>query len=1045
MRDRKQLERYLAVVAQLKAQIAEIDAFELTVEDPRPSPQPERRRRRVESRSQRITAADGARVPTHRSAQGDPHSNRRPVGAATTAAAAAQARAASTDAATAPAPSAAAPCVSGGGSIGGDRFGGPRLSGAPAAASARDLAPAGAIRSSLDSLGVVSHAADELAWDVHRLEIGGCAATRSAAAATSVAISDAAAAAAHGAAGSSGNGTTGFREQGLQRLQSLEREPSREGPSRVSLSSRRDSAGTATAAPGSRGATRPPSMSSVLPPGGVAVGGSATPVPGPSGAAREPLRTGSRTSGLRPLSLGGSAAIEHPVAASPSVETWRQSGLRARPSMPRPSVEGRATPGAPGPSADSEQDLQQHEMEEGQLGLQQDGAEMGEQEDGQEQVELQEPPQQQQEEEDVADGEEWQDGEGHQSDHQQRQQDGAREVGQDEVAAAAAEEEEEGELAVCSPAECPGLPVRSASQQEAAVAATAEEEDEREVEAQAGYARSSLQSRRSSGMRSDSWRGADAAAAAAVEATATAVEAAWMTSQEPAISGLVASSSAAAEDNGPPAAEAAQVEAPAAGARRSSAATTLTPLQLLVQCCGQKPSLELDELPTMDDIIDMLLATAAATGGGGGPGQDGAAGAAGRGRGRGRKAGAARGPSTKRPPLIKVGEGSYGEAWQLGGGPGGGQGGGGGGGSMVIKVVPIEGDMVFNGGPQVSGKADRLAPRQQAHSNVRMSVAAPAVARALSSPPLFLPIPPCHQKTAGDMMSETVMSRELSALGLAAEELLSGEGGGGAAPANWSAGFVHMHAVAVCRGPYSKDLVKAWEKWDKQHGSENEPVSDLPPDQLYWVIAMEDGGADLEKYVLASWDQLRSVLLQTAVSLAVAEASLSFEHRDLHWGNVLVRPAVERQDCREDGSLAARLQGRNLRVSSCGVAATIIDFTASRLQAPDGTLVFTDLSRDPEVFEGTQGEVQFDTYRWMRSLVDNDWSSQCPATNCLWLSYLAEVLSKRFASSGAGKGVRLSAAHKRQLRGFRERALAYGSCGELVWDELFEGLLGADD
>lgn len=29
-------------------------------------------------------------------------------------------------------------------------------------------------------------------------------------------------------------------------------------------------------------------------------------------------------------------------------------------------------------------------------------------------------------------------------------------------------------------------------------------------------------------------------------------------------------------------------------------------------------------------------------------------------------------------------------------------------------------------------------------------------------------------------------------------------------------------------------------RWDAEHGSENEPVSELPPDQLYWCIAMED-------------------------------------------------------------------------------------------------------------------------------------------------------------------------------------------------------------
>ncbi|EFJ46335.1 hypothetical protein VOLCADRAFT_93165 [Volvox carteri f. nagariensis] len=490
----------------------------------------------------------------------------------------------------------------------------------------------------------------------------------------------------------------------------------------------------------------------------------------------------------------------------------------------------------------------------------------------------------------------------------------------------------------------------------------------------------------------------------------------------------------------PAEAEAEEAEA-AAAVRRSSTAPgpSLTPLQRLLQLCGQQPFLELQQLPTMDHVIDQLLlaattatdiTTAATTG------EEGscAPGAGRRGRGR-RVAGAA----AKRPALVKVGEGSYGEAWRLGDSGGGrGRRGGGGGGSgcgvassVVMKVVPIDGDMIFNGGPQ---------------------------------------------RSASEVMSEAVMGRALSGLregptpGAVAAAAAAGAGAGnwdGAAgpptdpsgsggsailPANWTAGFVHMRALAVCRGPYSRELVNSWKKWDEQYGSENEPVSRLPRDQLYWVSAMEDSGTDLEKYDLLSWEQLRSVLLQVAVSLAVAEAELSFEHRDLHWGNVLVQPAGGRPDyCGPGGWLAARLRGRNLRVASCGVATTIIDFTNSRLEARDGLLVFCDLSRDPAVFEGTKGDVQFDTYRCMRDFVEDDWSSSCPATNCLWLAYLADVLCKKFGGGGGGggpkggKGFRLTAGQKRQLQEFRKRAVQYNSCGDIMWDELFKGQLQTDD
>ena len=58
--------------------------------------------------------------------------------------------------------------------------------------------------------------------------------------------------------------------------------------------------------------------------------------------------------------------------------------------------------------------------------------------------------------------------------------------------------------------------------------------------------------------------------------------------------------------------------------------------------------------------------------------------------------------------------------------------------------------------------------------------------------------------------------------------------------------------------------------------------------------------------------------------------------------------------------------------------------------------------------------LQFDTYRSMRQLTGGDWSASCPATNCLWMAYLAEVLAASKIGAGAG-----AAAHKRKLREFR--------------------------
>lgn len=120
-----------------------------------------------------------------------------------------------------------------------------------------------------------------------------------------------------------------------------------------------------------------------------------------------------------------------------------------------------------------------------------------------------------------------------------------------------------------------------------------------------------------------------------------------------------------------------------------------------------------------------------------------------------------------------------------------------------------------------------------------------------------------------------------------------------------------------------------------------------------------------------------------ALSLAVAEAQFEFEHRDLHWGNVLVAPTTEK-------TLTFNLNGKSIEIRTHGIKATIIDYTLSRLVFKNCCL-FQDLAADPELFDAT-GDYQYDIYRLMRTRTQNYWEIYEPFTNVLWLHYIIDKM-----------------------------------------------------
>ncbi|XP_046900955.1 uncharacterized protein haspin [Hypomesus transpacificus] len=263
------------------------------------------------------------------------------------------------------------------------------------------------------------------------------------------------------------------------------------------------------------------------------------------------------------------------------------------------------------------------------------------------------------------------------------------------------------------------------------------------------------------------------------------------------------------------------------------------------------------------------------------------------------------------------------------------------------------------------------------------------------------------QKSFGEILHEIIISKELSSL----KEKQK----------NKTHGFIGLNDLHCVRGPYPPTMLKAWDAFDRLRGSENDRPDFFEEDQLFLILEFEFGGSDLENSdgQLSSLVVAKSILHQVTAALAVAEQELCFEHRDLHWGNVLVKPTTEKQG-------VFLLDGTAHCLNTRGVYVRLIDYSLSRLEI-DGLTVSCDISEDEELFMG-QGDYQFDIYRIMRQENSNEWSAYQPHSNVLWLHYLcSKLLGMRYR--GQGRGAKQT---REDLTGFLNSVLHYPSAMQVL-------------
>ncbi|KAG5391052.1 hypothetical protein IGI04_032593 [Brassica rapa subsp. trilocularis] len=270
------------------------------------------------------------------------------------------------------------------------------------------------------------------------------------------------------------------------------------------------------------------------------------------------------------------------------------------------------------------------------------------------------------------------------------------------------------------------------------------------------------------------------------------------------------------------------------------------------------------------------------------------------------------------------------------------------------------------------------------------------------------------QKRADELLEEVILSWTLNQLREHETEAQ-----------NLCPTFIRTQDIKVCQGPYDPILVKAWEEWDAKNGSENDHP-DFPEKQCYVMFVLEHGGKDLEGFVLLNFDEARSLLVQVTAGLAVAEAAFEFEHRDLHWGNILLSR-------NNSTTLPFIVEGKQVFIKTFGVQISIIDFTLSRINTGE-KILFLDLSADPYLFKGPKGDKQSETYRKMKAVTKDSWEGHFARTNVLWLIYLVDLLLTK-------KSFERSSKDERELRSLKKRMEKYKSAKEALSDPFFSDML----
>lgn len=213
-------------------------------------------------------------------------------------------------------------------------------------------------------------------------------------------------------------------------------------------------------------------------------------------------------------------------------------------------------------------------------------------------------------------------------------------------------------------------------------------------------------------------------------------------------------------------------------------------------------------------------------------------------------------------------------------------------------------------------------------------------------------------------------------------------------------GVCHLVDRFLVKGGYSQPYLDAWDAFS---GGDNARPSDTNPEQLFGILVMNDCGCDLEKYVFKTMIEIIDFIGKLIETICRLEETYRFEHRDMHWGNIMIK----------DGEVY------------------LIDFSFSRLETMK--IIYSDLNQQEWLFEGdTNIDMQFEIYIEEKKACKSKWDGYCPKSNMLWMRYVLRKLEKKM------EGMEDVKCNKRQFGKIVQKAYDFWCCSDFKrWFEHF--------